>query len=296
MADPAAATTTTTAPADTTTTTTAAPATTTTATIAAPSPKWPDTWRQDIAGNDEKELAQLARYATPADVWKKARALEQRVTSGELRSVLPKDATPEQVAQWRTENGIPPSPDKYELKLREGLVIGEEDKPFVGKFLERMHGKNVNTEQASAIFEAYYDLLDEENGKAQAARAETEKKVEDALRGKWGNEYRDNQNRIQALLEANLPLDSKLKATLSASLKGNQELAELMENIARQIMPVTTLLPGAGGNIASAVEDEIAAIEKVMKEDRDRYNKDEKMQARWRELDDYRQRNKAKAA
>jgi len=55
-------------------------------------------------------------------------------------------------------------------------------------------------------------------------------------------------------------------------------------NWAREINPVGTVVPNAGANVASAIEDEIASIDKVMKEDRKRYNEDEKMQSRYREL------------
>lgn len=265
------------------------------AAAAAATPTWREDWRQQIT-TDEKELAQLGRYASPADVWKKARALEQRMSSGELKTVLPKDATPDQVKQWRSENGIPEAPDKYELKLREGLVIGDEDKPYVQKFMDKVHAKNVNTEQASAFIEAYYDILDEENARAADERGKAEKTVEDGLRAKWGEEYRGNQNRIQALLEANLPVDSKLKGGLASMLKGNQEFAELMEGIARQVMPVTTLIPSDGRSLANSVEDEIKGIEELMRKDRDAYNRDDAKQKRLRELYDYRERNKQKAA
>src|SRR5580765_7475618 len=76
---------------------------------------WPADWRKNIAGDDEKELAQASRYASPADIWKKARALEQRLSSGELRPVLTKDAKPEEITAYRKAHGIPEAPDKYDL-------------------------------------------------------------------------------------------------------------------------------------------------------------------------------------
>ena len=256
---------------------------------------FPDNWRQAIAGDNADELKQLERYSTPQDVWKKARALEVRLSSGELRSNLPKDATPEQTAAWRKENGVPEAPEKYELKLKDGLVIGAEDKPIVDSFLKRLHGKHVTNEQASELVNAYYDILESEAAKGETEKAGVKQKVSDALTTKWGGDYRGNMNRIAALVDANVPITSKLKGMIQATIETNQEFAELMETFARQINPVTTLIPGAGANIANALADEINAIELKMRTDRDAYNKDEALQARYRDLLDARERIKKAA-
>ena len=256
---------------------------------------FPDNWRQAIAGDNADELKQLERYSTPQDVWKKARALEVRLSSGELRSNLPKDATPEQTAAWRKENGVPEAPEKYELKLKDGLVIGAEDKPIVDSFLKRLHGKHVTNEQASELVNAYYDILEAEAAKGETEKAGVKQKVSDALTTKWGGDYRGNMNRIAALVDANVPITSKLKGMIQATIETNQEFAELMETFARQINPVTTLIPGAGANIANALADEINAIELKMRTDRDAYNKDEALQARYRDLLDARERIKKAA-
>ena len=256
---------------------------------------FPDNWRQAIAGDNADELKQLERYSTPQDVWKKARALEVRLSSGELRSNLPKDATPEQTAAWRKENGVPEAPEKYELKLKDGLVIGAEDKPIVDSFLKRLHGKHVTNEQASELVNAYYDILEAEAAKGETEKAGVKQKVSDALTTKWGGDYRGNMNRIAALVDANVPITSKLKGMIQATIETNQEFAELMETFARQINPVTTLIPGAGANIANALADEINAIELKMRTDRDAYNKDEALQARYRDLLEARERIKKAA-
>ena len=256
---------------------------------------FPDNWRQAIAGDNADELKQLERYSTPQDVWKKARALEVRLSSGELRSNLPKDATPEQTATWRKENGVPEAPEKYELKLKDGLVIGAEDKPIVDSFLKRLHGKHVTNEQASELVNAYYDILEAEAAKGETEKATTKQRVSDALTTKWGGDYRGNMNRIAALVDANVPVTSKLKGMIQATLDTNQEFAELMETFARQINPVTTLIPGAGANIANALADEIKQIEDGMRKDRGAYNKDEALQARYRDLLEERERIKKAA-
>ena len=66
---------------------------------------WSDDWRSKMAGGDAKEAKRLERFASPKEVFKSYRAFETRLSSGELKSALPKDAKPEQLTAWRAENG-----------------------------------------------------------------------------------------------------------------------------------------------------------------------------------------------
>lgn len=250
---------------------------------------WPENWRDSIT-TDEKEKAQLARYATPQDIWKKARALEQRISSGELKAAPPKDASPEVLAQWRADNGIPPDPLKYDIKLRQGLEVAAEDKPIFEAFQKRLHGKNVTNDQMSGLVEAYYEVLQEQTDKDAQTRQQASQKVEDALRGEWGDEYRGNVTRIENLLNLKLPANSPLKENLVSAMKGNADMAKFLDGLARDIMPVTTLLPGNEGGVASAVEDQIKEIETLMRKDRAAYNKDQALQDKYQELLRYRER------
>src|SRR5688572_23894721 len=93
---------------------------------------WPADWRQKLAGEDKKTLERLGRMASPADLLKSYRALEQKISAGELKKGLPENATPEQVAEWRREQGLPEKPEGYleNLSLPDGVVLGEADKPM----------------------------------------------------------------------------------------------------------------------------------------------------------------------
>lgn len=257
--------------------------------------KWPETWRQELAGGDEKALKQLERYSDPAALYTKTRALEARITSGELRSLPPKDATPEAMAAWRAENGIPVEPTKYDLKLKDGMVIGAEDKPIFDAILTKLHGKNVTNEQASELVTAYYEVMDGQAKKGAELQAQQRQKVEDQLHAEWGGEFRGNMNRIASLVDANLKADDPLRKKIMTTVGTDVAFAKLMESFARQINPVSTLIPGAGENFAGALDDEIKTIEDRMRKDRDGYNKDEKMQERYRLLLQARADAKARA-
>jgi len=259
---------------------------------------WPNDWRQQIAGADEKIQKRLERYASVKDVAQALIAAQDKIASGQLKTALPKDATPEQLKAWRAENGIPEEPSKYELKLKNGLVIGEEDKPIIDGFLAAAHAKNINSEQASAAVEWYYDEMERQAEARQVADQKATEEAADVLRKEWGGDYRANFNSVHALLDLapagfkDLFMTGRLAdgTPIGSSVAGMQWLASL----ARQLNPVGSLVPGVTGtNQASAIDDEIKSIETLMRTNRAEYNKDTAKQARLRDL--YAARDQLKA-
>ena len=246
---------------------------------------WTDGWREQLAAGDEKAATRLQRFDSPEAIWRSYRAMEQRVSSGELKSVLPKDAKPEEVTKWRQENGIPESPEKYDLKFDDGLVIGADDKPIIDTFLKVAHEKNYNNDQVKDAIKWYYGEVERQTQERETADQEASKQSQDVLRGKWGNDDRPNMNRVHALLDtAPLAKDAFAESWPGTPIGSSVPMLEYLAFLSRQLNPVGTVVPGAGANIGSAIADEIAKIEKVMKDDRKAYNKDEPMQARYREL------------
>lgn len=265
-----------------------APAPAATATPATPEPAgdWNPKWRELMAGGDEKELKQLTRYASPLEVWKKARALEGRLSSGEVKPVLAKDATPEQIAEYRKAHGIPEAPDKYDIK---GVKIDDDDKPMIDKIVASMHGANATPEQVKAAI----SVLPEMKRQALEARAEADHNAasaaEEALRAEWGADFKRHMNLIGGVLD--LTGSPNLKQQLiqgrladGTPIGSSPEAMRFLLNLALIQNPAGVVVPSSGGDQMQGVADEIGKIEKVMKENRPAYNKDEAMQARYREL------------
>lgn len=254
---------------------------------------------------DDKVLARVKRYASPHDALNAHIALQNKIAAGEMRSALPPNATEDQVKAWRTENGIPEGADKYELKLKEGLTIGDEDKPVIDAFLKSAHGANLNSAQASAAVDWYYEEVERQT----AARAELDKqltqKAEDALRAAWGTDYRSNHNMVMGLLDSaptgvkDLVMHGRLAD--GTPIMSHPETVQWLRQLSAEINPVTTIIPNAGGNLVGAVEDEIKAIEAQMRAPRTspegkKYWGDVKQQERLRALYDARDKQKGKAA
>jgi hypothetical protein len=59
---------------------------------------------------------------------------------------------------------------------------------------------------------------------------------------------------------------------------------EGLASISRQLNPVNQIAPKTGITAQQTLDDEISDIEKLMRDDRKAYNKDEKIQTRYREL------------
>lgn len=249
---------------------------------------WPEDWRVQAAGGDEKLLKRFERYASPKDALAALIQAQNKISAGLKPTPLPKDATPEQLAEWRQNNGIPETPEEYQIKLPGGVVLGDADKAVVDDFLKVAHSGNLRPDQVNSVLNWYYEKQDQ----AEAEQAQTDaifrQNAEEELRAEWGGQYRLNVNLALGLLDT-APADVK-ESLLGARLADGTPLGNhpgvlrWLANTSRELNPVTTVVPGSGANAASAIDDEIAAIEKRMAEDRKAYFKDEKAQARYREL------------
>ena len=286
--DVADTTTTTVAPTDTTTTT-AAPDSTTTADP--PKGNWPDNWQKLMAGEDQKELQHIGKYASPEAIWKKARALETRLSSGEFKTALPKDAKPEELAQWRKDNGIPESPDKYDIK---DFQIADTDKPLVDSFLKKAHEANLSPEQVKATLDWRRQEAETRVNEISAKDDEQRIQALDTLNAEWGTGFRRNVQMVEGFLE-NFP------AAVRDALKGgrladgtaifnNPDVMRGFVAAALAVNPAATLVPSGGGDPAKGIDEQIKSHETYMKDHRTDYFKDEKRQAEYRSLLEARER------
>lgn len=269
--------------------------------------KWPENWKQELAGNDEKELAQVGRYDSPQAIWRKARELERQLSSGEYKKVAPypEKGTPEEQSAWRKQNGLPEAPDKYDIKLKDGKAIPEEDKAQIASLAKAAYEMNMPPAHVNAIVQWMADESARQEASDKDADANERKAYEDTQRAKWGTDYRRNEALIDGLLDT-APKgvkDALLNTRLSDGtlLKNSVGVQDFLAGLALQLNPQVTLVPGSSGNIMTSVEDEIAKIEGWMRapkgtQDSARYWKDDRAQARYRELVAYRDGQKKKAA
>jgi len=257
-----------------------------------PGTPWPTDWRSKIANGDEKILAQLGRYASPTDIWNKAKALETRISSGELKALtpFPENGSDEQKAAWRSENGIPEKAADYEIKLPEGMVIGDADQPLIDSFLEFAHEKNLSTDAVDTAVNWYFAAQEAQATQREELDKEVQQANTDLLRAEYGENYRPVINGVKNLF-ASFP-DGVGEALMQARLADGTPLAsdagviKAFAQLAHEINPVTTLMGGGTSNMES-INDEINKLNGLMANRQSEYWKGpnaEKMQQRYRDL------------
>lgn len=254
---------------------------------------WRDQFAEQTAPGDANFRKRLDRFTAPSDVAKSWRALELKQSSGELKSQLPKEATPEQVTAWRKDNGIPEKPEGYveKLSLPNGMVLGAEDKPIVAEFAAAAHEHNISPAALSGLVAQYYKIQDAQALRQQEADGAFKQQSDDALRTEWGADYRANINAVGNLLArmpsgfdaqfigARILAPTKEDPGRTVSLGNHPAFIKWAAGIEREINPAATLLPSRGGDPAAGVNARLAEIRKFAQTNPDAYDQDHKMQA-----------------
>jgi hypothetical protein len=266
---------------------------------------WPADWREKLAGGDEKKLATLKRY-TSLETWNAAAfAARAKISSGDFKQTLPDDASPEEIAAYRKDHGIPETPEGYFEKLPDGLVIGEDDKAVMSDFLADMHAGNERPETVGRAIAWYYKRYEAQLAETQKADDANWATAEEELRAEWGPDFRGNRNALIGFLDT-LPGGQQTRdAIMGARMADGRKVGasvDVLKGLAQwalEINPGSTVAPGSGISSGKAIGDEIASIEKLMADGKSEYWTGpgaDKMQARYRDLLDARDKQKARAA
>lgn len=260
-------------------------------------------WRENIAGEDQEAMKTLVRFSDPGALWKSYNELRTKVSKGELKSnqPFPDKGTEQEQAAWRQEHNIPDKPESYDLALPDGLVIGEEDKPFVDSFLKSAHAANLSNEAVKAnlgwYFGEYLPEIERERGEEDA---EFRRESYATLQEKWGPDFKRNVESVKSLLmlapESLRPRFWSGRLADGKAIGDDPEVLQFLAYIAHELNPASTLTGVVGGDTMKSIDGRIAEIEKVIRTDRKAYNKDEKMQQEYRDLLSAKEKIAAKAA
>lgn len=234
---------------------------------------WPEDWRNRLAGKDDSALKRLNRFQSPEGIYKSWRSLEQRLSSGELKSALPKDASEEQVAEWRKEVGLPEEPNGYELPEVSGHEWTDADKPTLEKFLGVAHTANLNQEQVNAALSWYVQEQQSILDSRYEGDVEARQTLEDELRSEWGHEFRSNVGLMKRYMEAELPegaaeVLTSVRMDDGTRLIDNPWFAKWMAQIARDTYGDVSFIGGEG---VAAISNRMKEVQEILRSDPDRY-------------------------
>ena len=188
--------------------------------------------------------------------------------------------------------------DKYDLDLGNGIVVGEIDKPLVDDFLKVAHSAHLTNDQNKAVLKAYFAVQEKVTEARNQEDLRLSEECEEALRPEWGKEFRANLNRVTQMLDrvggaeqikTAQGKDESLTAMIlhgrladGTPIGSSPAALKLLLGVALLENPAGALVPAGSG--PAGIENSIAEIEKFMKTNRAAYNKDEKLQARYRDL------------
>jgi hypothetical protein len=248
---------------------------------------FPDDWREKLAGDNEKMLNMLKRFGSPKALAEAYDSAQTKIRSGIKAPTLSENATPEEITEFRKANGIPETPDGYDLSLPNGLVIGEVDKPYVDKFVEKMHGLNATPSVVKAAIEGYYQLAQEADA-AVRGLVEQQKSTNDTeLKTEWGGDYQRNLNIVSTYLNNHFGEAGEILANAydaqGLPLGNNATVLRKLLALAHDHDPVGATIPAVGMSGADQLTSEIETLEKRMKTD-PTWHKDTKANNRYMEL------------
>lgn len=215
-------------------------------------------WRAAIAGEDKAYLKTLERYTSPAAYGASVRALQAKLSSGELKAApapFPEKGTPEEQAAWRKDQGIPDDPKEYKIELPNGIVLGEADKPGVERLQALAHKKNWTPAQLNGVMEAYYNELDAVKAARDQADAEHRDASDLELREAWkGADYKRNLQAINNFLDtAPKGVKDRLLGGRTADGKliaNDPVMLQFLAQTALEQNPAAALLPTGNQNMA----------------------------------------------
>ena len=232
-------------------------------------------WRVPIAGDDDKFKSELDRYSTPLDFGKSWREQKSTISAGVKATVPGEDATDDELKFYREANNIPLESSGYMENLPDGLVVGEADKEIMGDFMSTLHKHNVSPQVGHAVIEWYNNFAADQQDANAEADVEHKQEFEDAMRQQWGNDYRGNINLAGALIEGAFGKEGK-ELFLGARDENGRALMNIpgvvegLVDISRKWNPSAQLVP-PGGDPVQTLNDEIAELEKFMKDKRTEY-------------------------
>lgn len=222
-----------------------------------------------------------------------------------MKNPLPANATAEQIAAWRTENGIPATGDGYIASLPAEIKIEPHNKEMASFIANRMLAVNASPavvhEGLKVMNEWQAQLIEKRVEADETLRASTE----DALRAEWGNEYRANRNNVLSFLSATAPpevADALLNARTpdGTPFVGTPAAVRWLASMAKLHNPFGTIVPGAGaGTGMGNVDSRINQINAMMSDQSSEYWKGpnaEKIQKEYRDLIDAQNRQKERGA
>ena len=254
----------------------------------------------------KKELARLERVNDYKALWGMYRELDNKLNGGGLVKIPGKDAKPEELAAFQKALGWTEKPEDMigQIKLDNGMVIGEADKPMLTTFLTAVHGATSAQDFASKATAWYYNSQEQAAAAMDEADETFRRESERALKDELGPAFNRRANSIATLFTTTAGgADIKNQNTVMARLRGGRtadgkiigndpDILRALMTWSAEINPIASVVEG-GHQSGRSIETELAEIRALRSTNRQRYDSAE-VQARELELIEAQQKNRAR--
>lgn len=207
------------------------------------------------------------------------------------------------MAEYRKANGIPEKADGYWDAMKDVKLEGV-DKDIVAPYLPIMHELNLRPDQVAKLVTFRQAEQDRMVDERIAADSTLRQQTEDALRGEWGSGYRQNVEAMRSFITTRFgdAADALMNARTpdGSPLLGNTTVLRSLLQMAMDLnggVPTITLADGKMAD-GAGVDARMKEIEGLMKDLSSKYWKGSEanaLQAEYRQLIEYRERNASRA-
>lgn len=218
-----------------------------------------------------KELKRLERLGVerPEQIYGLYRDLDNKLNGGGLIKVPGKDAKPEDIAEYHKAIGVPEKHEDYinHIKLENGAVIGDADKPILNSFTEALHKAGAPPSTVNAAANWYYKLQEEQAAELDAADDAFKRESEKAIKDELGNAFKRKTNNIATLFTtAPGGADARNPNSLYARLVNGRTADGRVIGNDPDMMRWLIGMADDANPISSVVEDGTASVKGVQKE------------------------------
>lgn len=254
-------------------------------------PYWPDDWREKLAEHRsagdpkayKKELARLKNIADPAGVYGMYREIEGRLTGGGLVKLPGKDAKEEDIKEFQKALGWTEKPEEMldQVALADSAVLGDDDKPVLGEFLQSVHGATSASEFVSKAANWYFAKQEQAAADLDEADFEFRDESTKALKEEWGPSFKRRTAAIKSVF-ATAPggADEKNEESVyhrlihartpDGKVVGNDpDILRWLDSIRNEINPAASVVEDGAGS--QSVEAELEKIKGLRKTDPQKY-------------------------
>ena len=199
--------------------------------------------------------------------------MTSKISAGELKAPLKApdaNATPEQLAAWRKDQGLPATPADFikDLKLANGVVPGEADKPLLDAVADMAHKSNYDQKTVNDFVGKYYELQDQLAG--QRAEADNDLRIDSQqkLIEQMGPDFKRNMAALPSFWREQPEGIQDL--VLGARTADGRTIGDLPEvtswivGLMRELNPAATLLPAGTDGTPASIASRKAQIESQM--------------------------------